>query len=84
MLVKRGEQYIGWAEPTGDDFFINLYNQYTGAGFPPNVAWCAIYVTVIARLCGVGTDIVPNFADCDAGVRWFKDRGDLWQQSQSD
>ena len=81
MLVKRGEQYIGWAEPTGDDFFINLYNHYTGAGFPLNVAWCAIYVTVIARLCGVGTDIVPNFADCDAGVRWFKDRG-RWENSK--
>lgn len=82
MLVKRGEQYIGWAEPTGDDFFINLYNHYTGAGFPLNVAWCAIYVTVIARLCGVGTDIVPNFADCDAGVRWFKDHG-RWENSKA-
>lgn len=82
MLVNKGKQYIGWAEPTGDDFFINLYNNYTGAGFPMNVAWCAIYVTDIARLCGVGTDIVPNFADCDAGVRWFKDRG-RWENSKS-
>lgn len=82
MLVNKGKQYIGWAEPTGDDFFINLYNHYTGAGFPFNVAWCAIYVTVIARLCGLGTDTVPNFADCDAGVRWFKDRG-RWENSKS-
>ena len=82
MLVNKGKQYIGWAEPTGDDFFINLYNHYTGAGFPLNVAWCAIYVTVIARLCGVGTDTVPNFADCDAGVRWFKNRG-RWENSKA-
>lgn len=82
MLVNKAKEYVGWGEPTGDDFFINLYNQYTGAGFPPNVAWCAIYVTVIARLCGVGTDIVPNFADCDAGVRWFKEHG-RWENSQS-
>lgn len=82
MLVKRGEQYIGWAEPTGDDFFINLYNNYTGAGFPMNVAWCAIYVTDIARLCGIGTNIVPNFADCDAGVRWFKEHG-RWENSKA-
>lgn len=82
MLVNKGKQYIGWAEPTGDDFFINLYNNYTGAGFPMNVAWCAIYVTDIARLCGVETDIVPNFADCDAGVRWFKDRG-RWENSKA-
>lgn len=82
MLVNKAKQYLGWAEPTGDDFFINLYNQYTGAGFPLNVAWCAIFVTVIARLCGISTDIVPNFADCDVGVRWFKNKG-RWKNSKS-
>lgn len=82
MLAKKATEYLNWAEPTGDDFFINLYNHYTGAGFPLNVAWCAIYVTVIARLCGVGTDIVPNFADCDVGVRWFKDHG-RWENSKA-
>ena len=82
MLVKEAEKYLGWSEPTGDDFFINLYNDYTGAGFPTNVAWCAIYVTVIARLKSVSTDVVPNFADCDAGVRWFKNKG-RWENSKS-
>ena len=24
MLVNKAKQYLGWAEPTGDDFFINL------------------------------------------------------------
>ena len=82
MLVNKAKQYLGWVEPTGDDFFINLYNQLTGAGFPLNVAWCAIFVTVIARLCGISTDIVPNFADCDVGVRWYKDRR-RWKNSKS-
>lgn len=82
MLAKKAAEYLGWAEPTGDDFFINLYNQLTGAGFPLTVAWCAIFVTVIARLCGISTDIVPNYADCDVGVRWFKDRG-RWKNSKS-
>lgn len=82
MLVKEAERYLGWSEPTGDDFFINLYNDYTGAGFPTNVAWCAIYVTVIARLKGVSTDVIPNFADCDVGVRWFKNKG-RWENSKS-
>lgn len=82
MLVKEAERYLGWSEPTGDDFFINLYNDYTGAGFPTNVAWCAIYVTVIARLKGVSTDMIPNFADCDTGVRWFKNKG-RWENSKS-
>lgn len=82
MLAKKATEYLDWAEPTGDDFFINLYNHYTGAGFPLNVAWCAIYVTVIARLKGVSTDVIPNFADCDAGVRWFKNKG-RWENSKS-
>lgn len=82
MLVNKAKQYLGWAEPTGDDFFINLYNQYTGAGFPMNVAWCAIFVTVIARLCGVSTSNVPNFADCDAGKNWFKNKG-RWKNSKA-
>ena len=82
MLVNKAKQYLGWSEPTGDDFFINMYNQYTGARFPMNVAWCAIFVTVIARLCGVSTSNVPNFADCDAGKQWFKNKG-RWKNSKA-
>lgn len=82
MLVKEAERYLGWSEPTGDDFFINLYNDYTGAGFTTNVAWCGIFITVIARLKGIREDIVPNTADCDAGVRWFKNKG-RWKNSKS-
>lgn len=82
MLVKEAERYIGWSEPTGDDFFINLYNESTGSGFSMNVPWCGIFVTVIARLKGIGEDIVPNTANCDAGVRWFKNKG-RWENSKS-
>lgn len=82
MLVKEAERYLGWSEPTGDDFFINLYNDYTGAGFSMNVPWCGIFVTTIARLKGIAEDIVPNTADCDAGVRWFKNKG-RWKNSKS-
>ena len=82
MLVSRAEKYLGWSEPNGDDFFIRLYNQYTGAGFSMNVAWCGIFVTTISRLCGAGEDIVPNMADCDVGVRWYKNKG-RWENSRS-
>lgn len=73
-LLAKATSYLGVAEPTGDDQFIKYYNNITGAGFSLNVAWCAIFVSVIARMCSVSTDVVPTFADCDAGVRWYKSK----------
>lgn len=74
-LVTKALSYKGQAEPTGDDKFIRYYNNITGANFPMNVAWCAIFVTVIARMCAILTSVIPNFADCDAGMNWFKRNG---------
>lgn len=48
---------------------------HSKAGFALTVAWCAIFVTCIARMLGIVTSIIPTFADCDAGVRWFKNKG---------
>lgn len=74
-ILKKAISYLGVAEPTGDDQFIKYYNNITNAGFSMNVAWCAIFVSVIARMVGVSTDIVPTFADCDMGKMWFKNKG---------
>lgn len=74
-LTNKAISYLGVKEPTGDDQFIKYYNNITRAGFNMNVAWCAIFVTVVARRVGVSTSIVPTFANCDVGVRWFKSKG---------
>lgn len=74
-LTNKAISYLGVKEPTGDDQFIRYYNNITRAGFNMNVAWCAIFVTVVARRVGVSTSIVPTFANCDAGVRWYKSKG---------
>ena len=74
-LVQKAISFLGAKEPTGDDQFIQYYNNITGAGFSMSVAWCAIFVTVVARLAGVATSIIPNFASCDLGKKWFSDRG---------
>ena len=74
-LIQKAISFLGAKEPTGDDQFIQYYNNITGAGFSMNVAWCAIFVTVVARLAGVATSIIPNFASCDLGKKWFSDRG---------
>ncbi len=74
-LIKKAISFLGVSEPTGDDQFIKLYNQLTGAGFSMTVAWCAIFVTAIARLVGAPTSLIPTFASCNLGVKWFKDKG---------
>lgn len=74
-IINKAISFLGVKEPTGDDQFIKLYNQLTNAGFSMAVAWCAIFVTAVARLVGVATSLIPTFASCDAGVKWFKNKG---------
>lgn len=74
-IIKKAISYLGVKEPTGDDQFIKLYNQLTNAGFSMTVAWCAIFVTAIARLVGASTSLIPTFASCDLGVDWFDKKG---------
>lgn len=73
-LLKKAISFLGVSEPTGDDQFIRYYNNITKAGFSMSVAWCAIFVTVIARMVGVATSTIPTFASCDLGVQWFKNK----------
>lgn len=74
-VAEKAVTFLGVKEPTGDDQFIKYYNNITNAGFAMNVAWCAIFVTVVARMQGVPTSIIPTYASCDAGVKWFKSKG---------
>ena len=48
-------------------------------GFTSRVDWCAIFVSWCANECGyIDAGVIPKFAGCVQGSRWFKDRG-LWQ-----
>ena len=48
-------------------------------GFSHRVEWCAIFVSWCANECGyIDAGVIPKFAGCVQGSRWFKDRG-LWQ-----
>lgn len=70
-IINRAETYLGMSEPSGDDWFIKTYNSIAGTNFGMDVAWCAIFVSVVARLIAVPESIVPTFADCDAGKAWY-------------
>lgn len=48
-------------------------------GFNHRVDWCAIFVSWCANECGyIDAGVMPKFAGCVQGSRWFKDQG-LWQ-----
>lgn len=47
-------------------------------GFPSRVEWCACFVSWCANECGyIDAGMVPKFAGCVQGSRWFKEQG-LW------
>jgi hypothetical protein len=50
-------------------------------GFTSRVAWCAAFVSWVADQCGyIDAGVIPLFALCDDGIRWFKDQ-EQWQNS---
>ena len=45
-------------------------------GFGSRVEWCAIFVSWCADQCGyLDAGILPKFASCGGGVKWFQNRG---------
>lgn len=71
--IARG--YLGTQD---GDYFIEKYNQSTGAGIPKGSAWCAIFVSCVARMGGVPLREIPDFHGCITGTRKFKNLG-RWQ-----
>lgn len=75
-MVDTARKYLGTAEPSGDDQFIQAYNKSVGTTFNMATPWCAMFITYIARMCGVPTTVIPNFASCSVAVNtFFKPRG---------
>jgi len=45
-------------------------------GFSSRVEWCACFVSWCANECGyIDSGIIPKFAGCENGARWFRERG---------
>lgn len=81
QIVASALKYVGTQEPKGDDQFIAAYNKYANAKFGvDSTPWCAIFVTFNARMVGVPTTIIPNFASCGWVIEnFFKPKG-LWKE----
>jgi len=75
-IVNSALSYLGTTAPKGDDRFIKAYNKWAGSKFDVDkTPWCAIFVTYNARMVGVPTSIIPNFASCSVAIKWFETRG---------
>lgn len=75
-IVACARKYIGTSEPSGDDQFIQAYNKSVGTNFNMQTAWCAMFVTFCARMAGVPTTVIPNFASCSVSINtFFKPKG---------
>ena len=81
-IISTAKSQIGTCEPDGDDKYIKIYNELTGAKFGMDVAWCAIFVTWVMYMCGVAKDVVTRFASCTAGMKWFISKG-RWQNAKA-
>lgn len=73
-LVQIAQAEIGTCEPTGDDKYIQVWNTLGHTKFALNVAWCAIFVTWCKIHAGISSNVVPDYASCNAGMKWFKDK----------
>lgn len=80
QVVEKAKSFLGWNEANGqDDYFINLFNQYSGMGLATTVAWCNIFTTVCNMLCGVGKDISPISCNCDTDKKFHENRGEYYK-----
>lgn len=81
-IISTAKSQIGTCEPDGDDKYIKVYNEATGAKFGMNVAWCAIFVTWVMIICNVAKEVVLRFASCTAGMKWFIKQG-RWKNAKA-
>lgn len=68
LLISQKELGTNEADH-GDDKYIAWFG-----GFKLDVSWCAIFVSWCANKAGIPTSIIPKYASCDAGMKWFKDQ----------
>jgi hypothetical protein len=40
-----------------------------------NNPWCAMFVSWCSNKAGIGTNIIPKYAGCGTGWKWFKKKG---------
>ena len=75
-LVKIAVEELGYVEGPNND---TKYGAWYHLNYEP---WCAMFVSWCANQAGIGTDIIPKYCGCTAGMKWFNDLG-LFQSRES-
>ena len=75
-LVKIAVEELGYIEGPNND---TKYGAWYHLNYEP---WCAMFVSWCANQAGIGTDIIPKYCGCTAGMKWFNDLG-LFQTRES-
>lgn len=81
-IVTVAVAQLGAAEPTGDDKYIQWYNENVLKtwSLALDSAWCAMWVSWVCAAAGVPSDVVKPYCGCTTGMQWFKAEG-VWQAS---
>lgn len=76
-IVKIAIKELGHAEPTGDDKYIEWYNDHVLKTWdlPLDSAWCAMFVSWCLYEAGVAENVVAPFCGCTTGMKWLKKQG---------
>ncbi len=83
VILTAGAGYGGWG---GDEQIVQVALSQVGNeggepywswyGFGSHVDWCACFVSWCADRCGcLDSGLLPKFAVCGDGMRWFQERG---------
>lgn len=83
-MIAAAKAEVGVTSPKGDDVYIAFYNSITGSKFPlDGTPYCAIFQTYLARMVGVPTSVIPNFASCTISRdKFWKPNGRWRSKSQ--
>lgn len=68
-IIKVALKEVGYKEGKNN---ATKYGYWYGLDNNP---WCAMFVSWCANQVGISTDIIPKYAGCGTGYKWFKKRG---------
>ena len=68
-IISIALKQVGYKEGKNN---ATKYGHWYGLDYNP---WCAMFVSWCAATAGISTDIIPKYAGCGTGYKWFKKRG---------